>query len=200
MENKAEDENKKEDKDDENKKEKPSCKILGKVLSENGSLLSAARVKCSPIDVEVLTLFDGSYKLEYLLPGSYTITASLKGFLSQSKTVVLRENETAILDFKLPVLTGNSKIYGRVLDAETKMPIQTSVTLTLIMPVANKYAVINRDAYYEFDKLPSDTYEIFAVPLDGYWEEKAMVTLRENEVKRVDIFLKPKIVVEPPWG
>jgi hypothetical protein len=200
MENKAEDENKKEDKDDENKKEKPSCKILGKVLSENGSMLSAARVKCSPIDVEVLTLFDGSYKLEYLLPGSYTITASLKGFLSQSKTVVLRENETAILDFKLPVLTGNSKIYGRVLDAETKMPIQTSVTLTLIMPVANKYAVINRDAYYEFDKLPSDTYEIFAVPLDGYWEEKAMVTLRENEVKRVDIFLKPKIVVEPPWG
>lgn len=184
----------------ENKDKIPSCKILGRVLSEDGSMLSAARVKCSPGNMEAITLFDGSYKLEYLPPGSYTVTASLKGFQGQSKSVILKENETAILDFKLPRAIGNSKIYGRVLDAETKMPIQTNVTLMLILPVANRYAVIDKDAYYEFDKLPSDIYEIFAVPLNGYWEEKAIVSVGENEVKKVDIFLRPKIVVEPPWG
>ncbi|MEM2924089.1 MAG: carboxypeptidase-like regulatory domain-containing protein [Methanocellales archaeon] len=191
--------NKEENKNIEDKKT-PTCKILGRVLSEDGSMLSAARVKCSPVNMEVITLFDGSYKLEYLFPGSYIVTASLKGFQSQSKNVILKENETAILDFKLPRAIGNSKIYGRVLDAETKMPVKTNVTLTLILPVTNRYAVTNKDAYYEFDKLPSDTYEIFAVPLDGYWEERAIVTLGESEVKKVDIFLKPKIIVEPPWG
>ena len=177
-----------------------NCKIAGRVLTESGGMLGAAKLRCSPNNAETITLFDGTYKFEYLLPGSYTVTASLKGFQSLSKTVVLKENEVKTLDFQLSQAIGSSKIYGRVLDAETRMPANTSVTVTLVLPHVNKYALTNREGYYEFDKLAGDTYELFAVPLDGYWEEKAVVTLGENETKKVDIYCKPKIVVEPPWG
>lgn len=176
---------------------KPSCKIAGKVLSENRSMLGAAKVRCN--SAETMTLFDGTYRFENLLPGSYTVTASLKGFREQSKTVVLKENETVTLDFQLSEAAGSSKICGRVLDAGTKLPV-ASVTLTLVLPFANKYTVTGREAYYEFDRLAGDSYEIFAVPLEGYWEEKIAVSLGENEIKKVDIHLKPKVVVEPPWG
>ncbi len=179
-------------------KPQPNCKITGRVLSENGSMLGAAKVKCS--SAETITLFDGTYGFENLFPGSHTVTASLKGFQSQSQTAVLKENETAVLDFTLLKAAGSSKICGRVLDAETRLPVSTIVTLTLIMPSANIYATTNREAYYEFDKLPGDTYELFATPLEGYWEEKAVLTLGENETKKVDIYLRPKVVVEPPWG
>jgi len=128
----------------------PTSNIIGHVCSQAGSMLGSAKVTCD--GKETLTLFDGTYKFEKIPARTYTITARLKGFKTESKTVTVKENETTTVDFNLTEAIGTAKICGHIYDSETKQPIPNA-TLILILPASNKYTVTNRNGYYEFTNL-----------------------------------------------
>jgi len=160
-------------------------------------MLGGAKVICN--DKSAVTLCDGSFRFENLAPATYTITASLRGFQSQSKTVSIKENETITLDFSLNEAVGTANIRGCVYDAETGKPIAPGGTVILILPSANKYASTNKDGCYEFTNLVADTYEVW-VTIEGYQEVKATIAVKEGETKIHDFYCKIKRIEVPPWG
>lgn len=168
--------------------------IQGSVLSERGSLLGSAEVACN--EKKTITLFDGTFGFMDIEPGTYTITASLKGFKSQSKTIDVGK-ESLIIDFHLPEARGTSRISGMVYDAENKKPIHSG-TVLLILPVANRYVNLH-NGYYGFDNLEGESYDI-VTSVPGYEDWKITIAVSEGERKNLDIFCKPVITVEPLWG
>lgn len=169
--------------------------IQGSVFSERGSLLGSAQVACN--GKKTITLFDGTFEFRDIEPGTYTITASLKGFKSQSRRVTIEKEGKVAADFRLPLAWGTSKISGSVYDAVTKKPL-TSGTVILIFPLANRYAAIN-NGYYEFDNLAEDRYNL-VTSIEGYEDGKAAIAVKENEKIIYDFFCKPVLVIEPSWG
>ncbi|MCP8309031.1 MAG: carboxypeptidase regulatory-like domain-containing protein [archaeon] len=172
-------------------------RIVGCVYNQQGSVLGGAKVICK--GKGTITLFDGTYRFENLSPGTYDITVSLKGFQSQSRTIVIREGETVTLDFYLSEAKGTARICGNVYDAETKKPVTSGGTIILILPIANRYAHLNKNGYYEFTNLVADTYDIWT-SISGYEDMKAFITVAEGEAKIQDFYCKPILFTEPPWG
>ncbi|NWG09259.1 MAG: carboxypeptidase-like regulatory domain-containing protein [Nitrososphaerales archaeon] len=171
-------------------------KIAGRIYGEGGSMLGGAKVACNKR--ETVSLFDGRYEFKDLKKGVYTITASLKGFESQSRTVAIEKDEVITLDFHLPGATGTAKIFGTVYDAETKRPITSGGTVILILPAKNKYAPL-KNGQYEFDRLVEDSYDLLT-SVQGYEDKRVTITLEEGEKKLQDFHCKLVLSIEPPWG
>lgn len=169
--------------------------ITGHVYSEKGSTLGSANVACN--GESTITLFDGTYEFKNIEAGKITVTASLKGFKSQSKTVTIKKDSTLTLDFHLSEATGTSRIYGRVYDAETGKPVISGAVI-LILPIANRFAQL-KEGFYEFDNLAGDSYDL-VTSLPGYEDEKAAIDVGDGEEKIQDLHCKPLKLVEPPWG
>lgn|GEM_PF-1436682 len=174
-----------------------NSRITGYVYSEKGSPLGSAKVTCN--GKNTITLFDGSYEFKNIEPGIYKITVSLKGFKSQSKVITIRKDDIINLDFRLPEAKGTAKVYGTVYDAETKKPITSGGTIILVLPVANRYALLDEKGRYEFNELAEDSYDLWT-SIPGYEDERATVTLAEGEKKIQDFFCRPIANIEPPWG
>jgi len=171
-------------------------KIAGRVYSEGGGMLGGAKVTCN--GRETVSLFDGRYEFKDLKRGAYTITASLKGFKSQSRTLIIEKDEETTLDFHLPESTGTASIFGTVYDAETKRPITSGGTVILILPAKNRYAPL-KNGHYEFDRLVGDSYDLLT-SVQGYEDKRIKITLEEGEKKHQDFHCKPVQSIEPPWG
>ncbi len=178
-------------------KTKSRSRIIGIILNQKGSALNGAKVLCDGKDT--ITLFDGTYRIEGLDPGTYTITVGLKGFQNQSRVITIRDNETMKLDFYLSKARGNAKIRGIVYDAETKKPITSGGTIILILPISNKYVHLDERGYYEFTDLVEDSYDIWT-SISEHVDTKATVKVAEGETKTYDFSCKPIQVFEPPWG
>lgn len=172
-------------------------RIIGHVYSEKGSPLGSAKVIWN--GKKTITLFDGTYEFKNIKPGTYTITASLKGFKSDSKIVTVQKDDIITLDFYLSEAIGTAKIYGTVYDAKTKRPITSGGTVILILPTANKYALLDKKGYYEFNDLAEDGYDLWT-SIPGYEDEKAVVEVAEGEEKVQGFHCKPILNIEPPWG
>ncbi len=103
------------------------------------------------------------------------------------------------LDFQLSEAIGNAKIYGTVYDAKTKRPITLGGTIVLILPIANRYALLNKNGYYEFNNLAEDSYDLWA-SIPEYEDERAVVKITEGEEKVQNFYCRPIQIIEPPWG
>ncbi|MCP8305346.1 MAG: carboxypeptidase regulatory-like domain-containing protein [archaeon] len=178
-------------------KAKSRSGIIGFIRNQKGSALGRVKVVCDGKDA--ITLFDGTYRIEGLDPGTYTITVSLKGFQSQSRVITIREDETLTLDFYLSEARGNVKIRGNVYDAETKKAVTSGGTIILILPISNRYVHLDERGYYEFTDLVEDSYDIWT-SVSGYVDTKATVKVAEGETKTHDFYCKPIQLVEPPGG
>ena len=63
----------------------------------------AIRVTGGPTSpADVLTDSAGDYSVDSLLPGTYTVTGSKRGYLATSDEVVVAAGDTATLDLALP--------------------------------------------------------------------------------------------------
>lgn len=174
-----------------------NARIVGHVYSERGAMLGSAEVTCNGRKTTVL--FDGSYEFRNIEPGTYAITASLRGFKTESKTVTIQKDEVTTLDFHLSHAIGTAEISGTVYDAETRRPITSGGTVILILPIANKYSPLDRNGHYEFNDLVEDSYDLWT-SIPGYDDGKATAKVAEGEKKVQDFFSRPTMSVEPPWG
>lgn len=172
-------------------------RINGHVYSEGGSALGSAGIVCN--ESRSVTLFDGAFELGNMAPGAYSITASLKGFKSQTSTVIVEKDKTATIDFYLPQAKGASKICGTVYDAETGKPLISGGTIILVLPVTNKYANLDKEGRYRFIDLAGDGYNM-VTSVSGYEDAKVTADVGEGMEKIQDFYCKPVLPVEPPWG
>lgn len=171
--------------------------IVGKVLSRGGSPLGSVKVACS--GQETITLADGTYRLENLASSSYTVTATIRGFEHDQREVTVNDEGTVTVDFRLREALGRGTIRGRVLDLTSGKPISSGGTVTLVLPLGNKYASVSSDGSYEFRDLLADSYELWA-SAPSYEDKKETITLGEGETKTLDFRCVPSSRVEPPWG
>lgn len=170
--------------------------LVGHIYSKSGAILNGAKVMCNGF--ETLTLADGLYLFDDLPSGTYEVTVSLKGFQSESKKISVRDDEVAVLDFHLSAAVGTSKIRGRVYNDSNK-PIGDGGTVILILPIANRYAPIDVNGYYEFTGLPSGIYTLYTSILE-YIDCNIELGLADGELKTYDFYCKKRRVLEPPLG
>jgi hypothetical protein len=95
----------------------------GTVTDASGALIPGVEVKATNVDTGVssttVTNETGSYNFPSLLPGKYTITASLPGFQTETiKDANLSQNTTNRFNFKLNVANANTQVEVTV-SAET---------------------------------------------------------------------------------
>ncbi|MGQ9680581.1 MAG: MSCRAMM family protein [Candidatus Bathyarchaeia archaeon] len=180
-----------------NEAKKLSGMITGKIYDEKGRCLGGVKIRCG--DLETRTLFDGSYGFNGLSPGLHSLMVDFEGYRSCSKQVDLKEGEIIKLDLHLEPDSGNAKIWGYVLDSETKNPISGGDRIFMLRFGENRSVPVDpRTGYYEFNGLPYGEYKIW-IPSFGYKEEQRIVKVEDAEEKRVD-FLCEKAENEPLWG
>ena len=75
--------------------------IKGKVQSKDGNFLSMATVSIAESNTKVLTNEHGLYEINNIKSGTYKITVKFLGMDSQTKQVLLKEGEVALVDFLL---------------------------------------------------------------------------------------------------
>lgn len=173
-----------------------STRLVGYVHGKNGPL-GGAKIICN--GKETITLFDGSFTLGDITPGTCVVAVSLKGFNSQTRRIEVSEVTTTYLNFQLQESEGTAKIFGFVYDCQTKRPVSSDGTIILILPVSNLYMHIDKDGYFEFSRLAGDKYEIL-VSIPGYEQAKAVISIEDGEQLRCDFHCKPIRIETPPWG
>ena len=174
-----------------------TARISGRVRSKDGAMLQGAEVTCNQIRTR--TLADGSFILKDLRPAKYKVTISLQGFKPTSRSIIIRGEEDVVQDFLLLGATGTAKIFGQVLDAESKKTANRMGTVILVLPTANRYRNVDEDGYYEFDNLPAGRYAV-STSISGYEDENVVQSIAEGETKKIDFFCRPRRTEEPPWG
>ena len=104
--------------------------ILGTVTDSSGAIVPGSDVTITNASTgvaqSVVSGPNGTFEVRYLLPGDYTIQASLAGFRTERTTVTIRVGQTARLNFVLEV--GN---IGEVVDVEAQgllLETQSGVT------------------------------------------------------------------------
>jgi hypothetical protein len=89
--------------------------FTGHVLDSTGALIPAAEVvahnQASGVDTRTVTTSQGVYTVPYLIPGTYTITATKQGFKTERKTnILLNIDQTSTIDFHLAVGTSTEVV------------------------------------------------------------------------------------------
>ncbi|MGH2657205.1 MAG: carboxypeptidase regulatory-like domain-containing protein [Actinomycetota bacterium] len=124
-----------------------------------GSPIEGARVEAvGPITRTVMTDATGHYSFPVLSVGSYEVTASKFGYLSQTATVQVNEAETTTQDFALQPAPSHT-VSGHVRDTDGEAVANGTVTIlgTPIPP-----ATTDADGFYSFDSVPEGTYDVRA--------------------------------------
>ena len=75
--------------------------LVGTVKGSNGKGLAGATVTLSPGGLSTVTDSTGYYAFASLLPGTYTVTVSAPGYLTQSVTVTIQAGHTTKASFSL---------------------------------------------------------------------------------------------------
>jgi hypothetical protein len=171
--------------------------IQGHLYSEEGAILNGAKVSCN--SRESMSLADGFYAFKDLPPGQYAVHVDLEGFQSVTQTVSTRENQVVVLDFHLPQALGSATISGQIYDRETRDPVGRGGTVILILPLSNRYVILDKNGHYAFENLPAGTYHL-TTSIPEYDDTDAFLTVETGESIVHDFECKRNNEVEPAWG
>jgi hypothetical protein len=140
--------------------EKPT-KLLGTVRSGT-VLLVGANVSVWGTEHYGLSSVEGKYEIDSIPAGTYTVEASLQGYLNVTVLGVdIARGSELHLDFNLTGLPG--ALYGIVVDAVTGA--QLAGVIVVVLP--QREAITNTNGEFQFTGLPADEY-IVRFTLEGY--------------------------------
>jgi hypothetical protein len=103
--------------------------ITGTVLGESSAPLAGVRIALNDVEA-TLTDSNGQFQILNLLPGEYSIDFSIYGYLNQTVTVNLEEDETEILNITMQAMPRVS-VSGTILASDTGAGI-AGATITLL--------------------------------------------------------------------
>ena len=140
--------------------EKPT-KLFGTVRSGT-ILLVGANVSVWGTEYYGQSSIEGKYEIDSIPAGTYTVEASLQGYLNVTVLgVEIARGSELHLDFNLTGLPG--ALYGIVVDAVTGA--QLAGVIVVVLP--QREAVTNTNGEFQFTGLPADEY-IVRFTLEGY--------------------------------
>ena len=84
--------------------------VYGHVTDSSGSILQGAQVELQPTSVIVVTDAQGSYFINNIAPGSYTLAISYVGFALFTKTVDITAGKNLTVDAKMEVSSQRDEI------------------------------------------------------------------------------------------
>ncbi|MGB2825185.1 MAG: carboxypeptidase regulatory-like domain-containing protein [Thermoplasmata archaeon] len=141
--------------------EEKATKLLGTVRSGT-VLLVGANVSVWGTEYYGLSSIDGKYEIEGIPTGTYTVEASLQGYLNVTVPgVEIARGSELQLDFNLTGLPG--ALFGIVVDAVTGD--QLAGVTVVVLP--QRETITNTNGEFQFTGLPADEY-IVRFTLDGY--------------------------------
>ncbi len=175
------------------KKHIPQGIITGKVTDVKtgrpvGAKLSFPDTKIPSASSDIET---GIYKAT-TPPGTYSVKAEAEGYVTETLPVVVTENETSFLNFKL-VEKGLAEgiITGKVTDAKTDKPVGARVSFPNTN-IPSTSSDIESGIYKT--TAPPGTYSVRA-EAEGYAPETLPAVLVENQTSFLNFKLHPKLVV-----
>jgi len=138
--------------------------------------------------VSATTNGNGNYNLTNVPPGTYTLTASAAGYISQSQAVTVVTNATTSQNFSLVILPG--AIAGAVKDSQTGAGIGgASVSYTAGGITTN--ATADAGGNYNLPNVPPGTYTVTAAAT-GYGNQSLPVTVASNATTTQNFSLVPQ--------
>ncbi len=130
----------------------PAGTIRGRVVDQAGRPMASATVLIVDADLAVLTGNDGSYSLEGVGEGTYSVEARVAGFtIDTREQVTVASGETVDLDFRLVALEVPLK----------EIVVTSSVTILQEQPVAS--VALDREQITELPHFGDDPYRAIAV-------------------------------------
>jgi uncharacterized protein (DUF2141 family) len=159
--------------------------IVGKVADAQ-SLLPIAGASVTTDGFTAITDQNGNYFITNVPPGSYTVTASADGYLSDSKTTHIQPGVTATVNFELqPIAPRKGAIQGTVTDINTGNPIADATVS------ANGNSVTtDMNGKYTIPDLTPGTYNVEASATE-YQSASKSVTVVAGQTETVDFALAP---------
>jgi hypothetical protein len=162
------------------------------------------RIEGVQIDVQVLqdgTVIasteakpDGSYQIDNIKSGTYTVQITAKGYKVVEQTVQVRAGEVPVLDnvaleaLEAPV----THIRGLVLDQETKTLLNGARVQLINEARVVREVLTKQTGVFEFENVPAD--QQFTLIIDGEKYEKQEITINPipaGETEKVEVELVP---------
>jgi hypothetical protein len=134
----------------------------GRVVDQSGAVVSGAAVGvrnlATGVQQSALTISSGFYRFPALMPGTYSVTASAKGFRNGEALVRVLVGNTALQDFELPI--GASADTIKVAGTMPLLRPAESSASTVIEPSLIEYLPLNGRKYTDFVGLtPNTSYD-----------------------------------------
>ena len=105
--------------------------VGGRVVDDTGGVIPGVNVGATNtgtgVEVPTVTNDTGAYRIDYLLPGSYELSASLPGFKTITRTLNLATGDALTIDFTMEVGEVTDQI---TVEAETPLLQSSNATLS----------------------------------------------------------------------
>jgi hypothetical protein len=166
-------------------------KPLGDVSVTVGGLSKAA-------STETLTAGDvGAYTISGLpTPGTYAVTFTLPGYVSQTLGVTLSSNGLAT-GLNVTLISALAQIQGAVRSSSTGAALPgVAVSVTNGAQHQQTVTASSPGGGYSLAQLPPGTYSV-TYTLSGYASQTALITLKAGQTRAQDIALSPSSATPP---
>lgn len=153
---------------------------MGTVVDEAAGVgIAGAKITSDKGGYSATTGFDGSYTIENVSAGDYTLTASADGYKSSSQTVTVYAGEASAADFILTRESGGI-VFGFVLDENGDALEGVAVVITGWGNNQLQGTETDDDGYYEFRDLEAGVYTL-TFEKSGYRTQTLDITLTSEE-------------------
>lgn len=167
--------------------------ISGVVTDKDGNGVPDVKVLLKETDRKVMTDENGGYKLEELMPATYTLLFSKTGYQQvEEKGCEVNDGETTFLNAMLTELPVYS-VSGKIVNSSNQPVLSAKVSLT---GYADYSVTTDADGLFSFPEVyQSDDYELI-VERYGLRNDTLSVEVKDANVRLEDLILKDKLL--PP--
>lgn len=164
--------------------------VAGSVADQNGSGLGWARIATADGIYSTLATATGSYELPDMTPGTYTLVATLDGYVGDSQSVSVVDGQTLSIEFTLLPLTTPATVSGFVSDSN-QVPLEGASVASLDGVYSTQSAA---DGSYTLDNMAPGAIDM-KVYKSGYMDVSQTVPVTAGQNISQDFVLSNAIEI-----
>ncbi len=162
----------------------PSGAITGKVTGSQGSNVDNATVVMNESGHSALSSVDGTYRLDFISPGNYTLIADKPGYQQVSQPATVSIGYTTTVDFTLTPLPNTGAVTGIILNDQGLPAVGATVNSTDM----EYFATAGADGSYTLSPIVEGTYQLTAI-LYNHSNQSKTVTVSTGQSTPVNFTL-----------